>query len=192
MKSDEVRFLDAVLTNPVNVIILERMAVLDLPDFWLVSGSLFQTVWNIQTGRDPTYGIKDYDLFYFDPNDVSWEAEDSVIRECAQVFSDTGAEIQVRNQARVHLWYEKKFGASYPPLSSSKEGIDRFTTPSSMYGISALADGSMVTYAPHGFEDAFNLAVRPNPESVAVAHVYNEKSQRWKELWPELTVIPFN
>ena len=79
--SDEARFLDCVLTNPINAAILKRMPDLDLPDCWLVSGSLFQTVWNAQTGRDPTYGIKDYNIFYCDPGDLSWDAEDAVIKK---------------------------------------------------------------------------------------------------------------
>lgn len=189
--TDKARFLDCVLQNPINAAILERMPSLNLPDCWLVSGSLFQTVWNVQTGRAPTYGIKDYDLFYHDPGDTSWEAEDTVIKACASMFKDVEAEIQVRNQARVHLWYTEKFGAAYPPLESSRTGIDRFTTPSSMYGVSAGGDGALSVYAPHGYDDPFDLIVRPNPASRAVAHVYVEKSARWKNLWPELTVIAF-
>ncbi len=190
--SEEDRFVEFILTNPINAVLLERLPELDLPDCWLVSGSLFQTVWNVQTGRHPTYGIKDYDLFYCDPSDLSWEAEDAVIKRCTDVFVGLEAEVQLRNQARVHLWYKEKFDAAYLPLKSSCDGIDRFTTPSSMYGISARRDGALNVYAPHEFNDAFDLVVRPNPKSRDVAHVYSEKSARWKSLWPELTVIPFD
>lgn len=191
MINGEKQFLDAILKNPVNAAILERFESVSLPDCWLVSGSLFQTVWNVQTGRTPTYGIKDYDIFYFDSDDLSWEAENTVIEKCASVFSDLAADVQVRNQARVHLWYEQKFGAPYPPLNSSCAGIDRFTTPSSMYGICKNEGGEIEIYAPQGFSDPFDLVVRPNPASAAVAHVYQEKSARWKSMWPELQVILF-
>lgn len=192
MPADEQSFLKCILQNPINAAIIERLDALNLPDCWLVSGSLFQTVWNVQTGRDPTYGIKDYDLFYFDSGDVTWEAEDAVIRRCAGVFGTFEAEVQLRNQARVHLWYEQKFGAAYSPLASSCDGIDRFTTPSSMYGVASDETGNLRIYAPHGFSDPFDLMVRPNPASVAVAHVYEEKTARWKSLWPELRVISFD
>lgn len=162
-----------------------------MPDCWLVSGSLFQTVWNVQTGRDVTYGIKDYDILYFARDDLSWEAEDKVIQRSKSVFSDLTVEVQVRNQARVHVWYEQKFGAPYPPLMSSCDGIDRFTTPSSMYGLGGIHNGLNQVYAPFGFSDPFELIVRPNPASLAVAHVYEEKSRRWKKTWPELSVISF-
>ena len=192
MSEDEARFLSIIKANPINEALLSRLPERSLPECWLVSGCLFQTVWNIQTDRSPTYGINDYDLFYFEPSDLSWEAEDAVIQTCKGVFSDIQAEVQVRNQARVHVWYEEKFGASYPPLHSSCEGIDRFTTPSSMYRVTVNQDGEMSVYAPHGFADAFDLVVRPNPNIKAVAHVYAEKTARWKAVWPELTVIPFS
>lgn len=83
-------FLAGVLHNPINRTILERLPALDLPDAWLVSGALFQTVWNGLTDRPPEYGIRDYDIFYFDP-DTSWDAEDAVIRRAKDTFADVEA-----------------------------------------------------------------------------------------------------
>lgn len=62
-------FVDQALANPANRAILERLPALGLPDAWLVAGCLFQTVWNLRTGRPPMDGIRDYDLFYFDAGD---------------------------------------------------------------------------------------------------------------------------
>ncbi|KAL2704568.1 hypothetical protein AAEP93_005639 [Penicillium crustosum] len=56
------------------------------------------------TGKHPKAGISDYDLVYFDSSDLSWEAEDSVIRTGHRIFKDLKAPVQIRNQARVHLW----------------------------------------------------------------------------------------
>lgn len=181
---DEKRFIELALANEVNREILKRLPSLGLADAWLVSGSLFQTVWNVLTGRVPGYGIKDYDIFYFDA-DTSWEAEDVAIRRCATVFADLGAEIELRNQARVHLWYEEKFGTSYPPLRSSCEGIDRFLAPACMVGIAP--DGRV--YAPHGFADIETMTIRPNRAPNFSAERYAEKAARWREKWPELTVV---
>ena len=183
---EERRFIDLALTNEVNAGILERLLSLALPDSWLVSGSLFQTVWNGLTGRVPGYGIKDYDVFYFD-RDTSWEAEDAVIRRCAETFADFDVEIEVRNQARVHLWYPEKFDIAYAALSSSTEGIDRFLAPACMVGI---APGSLRVYAPHGFDDIEAVTIRPNRVANFSAERYAEKAARWKAKWPELTVLP--
>ncbi len=182
------RFIELVCTNHFNRLILERLPALDLPDAWLVSGSLFQTVWNAVTGRPPLHGIKDYDIFYFDP-DETWEAEDRVIRRCAAAFADLGIAVEVRNQARVHLWYRQKFGAEYPRLLRATDGIDRFLSPASMVGIAPVPNGPRV-YAPHGFADIAAMIVRPNRCANFRSDRYREKTARWKALWPELEVIP--
>ena len=184
---DEGRFIMLALTNPVNRAILERLPALDLADAWLVSGSLFQAAWNHLTKRAPDHGIKDYDIFYFDP-DPSWDAEDAVIRRCASVFADLGVAVEVRNQARVHLWYRDKFGIDYPPVTRSSDGIDRFLSRASMVGLNATADG-IRAYAPHGFDDIEAMLVRPNRTENFQAHRYAEKAARWKQCWPEITVV---
>ena len=181
---DEARFRELALSNEVNRAILAGLPGLGLADSWLVSGSLFQTVWNALTGRTPGYGIKDYDVFYFDP-DTSWEAEDRAIRRGREAFADLGAEVEIRNQARVHLWYGEKFGRPYPPLTCATDGIDRFLAPACMVGISA--DGEI--YAPRGFGDIEEMAIRPNRVANFDADELARKAARWQENWPELRVL---
>jgi hypothetical protein len=185
---DEDRLIEAVLRNRANRIILKRLLELGLADAWLVSGSVFQTVWNVLTGRAPDYGIKDYDIFYFDA-DTSWEAEDAIIRHVTAAFSDINVLVEVRNQARVHLWYRSKFGSAYPPLQSSTEGIDRFLAVVAQIGIRP-AQTSYDVYAPHGLEDISTLTVRPNRCSNFSANLYEAKAAAWKARWPELKVLP--
>ena len=184
---DRDQFLAAALTNPVNEAIARELFALALPDAWLVSGCLVQSVWNALTGRPIGYGIADYDVFYFD-GDTSWAAEDAVIRTVAARVGDLGVKVEVRNQARVHLWYAAKHGLPYPPLKSSTEGIDRFLTQNTMIGIRRTGEAYDV-YAPHGLDDVAALIVRPNPRPGFSATNYAAKAARWKTLWPELTVI---
>ena len=184
----EAEFTALVLRNPVNAAILQRLPSLGLADTWLVSGCLFQTVWSIQTSRDVQYGIRDYDIFYFDP-DTSYAAEDAVIERVRHACADIAATIEVRNQARVHLWYVEKFGAPYPPLTRSSDGIDRFLMPCAQVGI-RNRDGGRDIYAPKGLADVADMIVRPNRTTNFQAARYDEKTARWKALWPELTVLP--
>jgi hypothetical protein len=185
MNKDE--FLAAALRNPANQIIADELFELALPDAWIVSGCLVQTVWNVLTGRAVDYGINDYDVFYFDP-DTSWEAEDEVIRTLQQRLAKLSPAVEARNQARVHLWYPDKHGLPYPPLACSTEGIDRFLTANTRIGIRRTKDGYDV-YAPGGFDDAANLIVRPNPGANFSAANYAAKTARWQQLWPEITVL---
>ncbi len=56
-------------------------------------------MWNGVTDRPPTNGIKDYDVFCFESGDLSWEAEDAVIKAGQEVFADLPAEVKIRNEA---------------------------------------------------------------------------------------------
>ena len=47
------RFIADVLQNRVNAAILQRLHRLTLPVAWLVAGCLFQTVWNLKSGKAP-------------------------------------------------------------------------------------------------------------------------------------------
>ena len=181
-------FLTATLRNPANEIIAAKLFELALPDAWIVSGCLVQTVWNGLTNRAADYGINDYDVFYFDP-DTSWAAEDAVIRKLHDAFAHLNVKVEARNQARVHLWYGEKHGLPYPPLKCSTDGIDRFLTRNTRIGIRRTQNGYDV-YAPDGFDDAAGLIVRPNPGPNFSAANYAAKAARWKKLWPEVTVLP--
>ncbi len=185
MTRDE--FIAASLANPSNDAILERLPALGLDDVWLVSGALFQSAWNAITGRPPHYGIKDYDIFYFD-SDTSWEAEDRAIARARETFAGLGAEIEVRNQARVHLWYEKKFGRPYPPLLRAIDGIDRFLMPCAQVGMRRIG-GAYDVYAPQGFADIGAMIVRPNLTPNFDRDRFLDKALRWQALWPEVTIL---
>ena len=173
---DQSEFLAAVLQNPINAAVADELFHLALPDAWIVSGCLVQTAWNVLTKRAVDYGINDYDVFYFDP-DTSWEAEDAVIRRLQGRLTKLGAKVEIRNQARVHLWYGEKHGLPYPPLRCSTEGIDRFLTRNTRIGVRRTGDGYDV-YAPDGFDDAAGLIVRPNPGTNFSAANYAAKAER--------------
>jgi hypothetical protein len=186
---DVAEFLDHVLRNHRVVEIVARASELALPDWYLAAGCLYQTVWNVLDGHDPERGIADYDLIYHDGTDLSWDAEDAVIERCAAVFADLPVEVEVRNQARVHLWFEDHFGVPCPPLRSSAEAIRRYPAYACQVGL-RRHDGEYEVYAPAGFDDLFGFVLRPNP-LVAPRDVYETKAARWTELWPRLTVLPW-
>jgi hypothetical protein len=175
--------------NPVVREVLRRAELLDLPDWYLAAGCLFQTVWNVLDGCDPQHGINDYDLIYCDHRDLSWDAEDVVIRRCAEAFRDLGVDVEVRNQARVHLWYGDHFGVPCPPLRSSAQAVDRYAAHACRVAVRTGPTGPQV-YAPSGFDDLFGFVLRPNPV-IAPRHIYEAKAARWQRLWPRLHVIPW-
>ncbi|MFJ8582783.1 nucleotidyltransferase family protein [Micromonospora sp. NPDC093277] len=181
-------FKEVLSRNEVLFEVLNRAAGMNLPNCYVTSGAIFQTIWNGMTGRPVEWGIRDYDLFYFDDTDTSWEAEDAVIRKGREVFEDSTSMVEIRNQARVHLWYERKFGISCPPYESTEAAIDSFVATACSVGVRQEADRTLSVYAPYGLSDIFNMVVRPNAVQ-ATAAVYEKKVARWLSHWPELKVL---
>nr|WP_315217511.1 nucleotidyltransferase family protein [uncultured Duganella sp.] len=177
------RFRADVLTNRNNRTILDRWDALALPDGWLVAGCLFQTIWNLQAGRAPEENIKDYDLFYFDSEDLTEQGEREVQAHVDGVLADLGVSIEVANQARVHTWYESYFGRPYPVLRSTRDGIDRFLMPSTCVGIRPDA-----SYAPNGLEPLYEGTLTSNPLTPHI-DLFDLKAESYRSRWPALRVV---
>jgi uncharacterized protein len=169
--------------------VLTTVRALGLPDWRLVSGAVYQAVWNARTGRPAGYGVKDYDLAYFDGSDLSYGAEDVVIKRVAAAFDEPfRSQVEVRNQARVHLWFQNRFGEPYEALGSTDEALGRFVAPTFAVGVRLEADDSLSIAAPFGLDDVFALTIRPNPNR-PVARGWAKAVDSARARWPELTVI---
>lgn len=188
-------FLAAVLRNEFVAEILERLSDSQLPGWYLSGGCLFQTVWNVEHGFEPAAGILDYDLFYFDDADLSADSEARVGQELARAFAHLPIELETTNQARVHLWYEREFGAPCNTFRQCEDGIDAFLATCCCYGLRRTGTGPLEVYAPYGYDDLLDLVVRPNPARTAggerLSDVYEAKTERWSRTWSRLTVVPW-
>lgn len=168
--------------------VLETARALDLPDWMIFSGAIYQPVLNHLTGRSHDYGLKDYDLGYFDPSDTSYEAEDVVIRRVAAAFDEPlGSLVEVRNQARVHIWFEGKYGEVYTPLSATAEALRRFTATAYAVGVRLDPGDRLHVEAPFGLADLFALRLRRNPSRRTVNFEHSASSALAR--WPELRIV---
>jgi hypothetical protein len=181
--------LDAIVRgSPRLMQVLDIARDLALPDWRIVSGAVYQTVWNSLTGREPDYGIKDYDLFYFDAADISYEAEDVDIKRAAAAYpAELSPLVEVRNQARVHLWFEAHFGEPYTPVSCADEALARFVAPAFAVGVRLEANGRLDFAAPFGLDDLFAMRLRPNPLRGRANH-WDKVTASAKGRWPELAI----
>jgi hypothetical protein len=128
------------------------------------------------TRRYPQAGLSCASRSEDQPPNLSWNAEDTIIRTGREAFAGLPAPVQIRNQARVHLWYEQKFGVPCPPHESTEAAIDTFEATTACLGVRLEPGGRWRIYAPHGLADVFNLIVRPNPV-LAPRHVYQAKTR---------------
>jgi uncharacterized protein len=158
---------------------------------YIGAGCIVQTVWNHMTNRPLHYGIHDLDVVYFDEQDVSLEKEVEIEERLQTLLSDTPFKIDAKNEARVHLWYEEKFGKRIAPYSSLEAAINSWPTTATSIGVKVDQKGVFKVYAPYGFHDLFGLIVRPNKFLIS-RDVYEAKVAKWSVRWPELEVISWD
>jgi hypothetical protein len=190
MQAGPDRFIADVLQNRFNRAILERLGGLNVPDAWLVAGCLFQTVWNLRSGRAAEADIRDYDIFYFDASDLSESAESLVSQRATDLFADLDVPIEIKNQARVHTWYEDYFGRPYTALTHACEGIDRFLVACTSVGMRATNSAvgpALEVYAPRGLEDLYHGILSPNP-TMDHGALFEPKCRDYQARWPWLTI----
>jgi hypothetical protein len=188
VSKDQIDRLEEMLKkNKTLWIVLERADSLGMSNWYLGAGCISQTVWNILYGFDPEYAIKDYDLVYYDASDISYEGENRVVQAAKELFKDIPVAIDIINEARVHLWIEKKAGYKIDQYKSTEEAISSWPTTITCVGVN-YTGGKLHVYAPYGLDDVFNMVLRPN-KKIATEEVYMDKVKKWTKIWPKLAVI---
>ncbi|EHK58762.1 nucleotidyltransferase family protein [Allomesorhizobium alhagi] len=169
---------------------LQRARDFGLADWMIVSGAIYNTVWNSLTGKPSGYGIKDIDLFYFDASDLSWEAEDVIIKAGEKHFAKLPVAVEIRNQARVHLWYPERFGRQCPAYRSSAHSLGYFASRTHAVGVRLAGIGAFEVTAPFGLDDIFSFRIVPN-RVIDNQATHEEKAARAKHRSPEISVVPW-
>src|SRR5947209_17695456 len=181
------RLIVILRSTPILMRVFSVARRLRLPDWLVFSGAVYQPVLNNLTGRPLDYGIKDYDLGYYNASDLSYDAEDAVIRRVKAAFDEPlRTMVEVRNQARVHLWFEAKFGEPYTPLSCTAEALERFASATFAVGVRSQPDDRLHIEAPFGFADLFALRLRPNPRRRTVG--LDLASADVRRRWPDVVI----
>lgn len=171
--------------HPLIRVILDRWPSVALPDGWLSGSLLAQAHWNATFGLPPLNGIADADIIYFDADDLTEEGEAQHAARVAALFADLPVRFDVKNEARVHLWYPDHFGRVIPPYRSSRDATETFPTT-----VSAIAITDRTLSAPFGLADLLHLLVRPNATLIDSGY-YAKKAERWRQYWPELLILPW-
>ena len=111
------------------------------------------------------------------------------LRRAAAAFEPPLSElVEVRNQARVHLWFEGKFGEPYSPLTCTDEALERFVATAFSVGVRLELNDRISIAAPFGLEDLFALRLRPNPLR-PLAMGWARATTSAKARWPEVEIV---
>ena len=161
---------------------------LELESYYIGAGCIAQTVWNYQSGNALMYGISDFDFVYFDGNDLSSEKEEEISHRVKQFASDK-IKIDVKNEARVHLWYKDHFGYEIEPYASIETAINSWPTTATSIGV-RIENGHFSVYAPFGLNDMFGRIVKANKAQIT-KEIFVYKTKKWLLKWPDLTIVPW-
>ena len=182
--NEQLEILHEILKQDIELYdILEKLEKLNLPNYYVGSGAIFQTVWNYIYGFDIGHGISDLDVVYFD-EDLSETKEKNWEKTVVTAIGNSRFNIDVVNEARVHLWYEKSFGFAIPPFTSSEDAISKWPTNVSSIG-ARLETGKLIIFAPFGLNDIFGGVVRAN-KTLINEEIYLNKAVKWKSKWCEI------
>jgi hypothetical protein len=169
--------------------VLAHVAALDLPDCWVGAGAVRDLVWDTRFGGgfDPA-NIVDVDVVFFDASDLGVETEARA--EDALRVADPSVKWDVKNQARVHLWFEARFGCPAEPLHSTLDGVATWPEHASAVAVRLGIDGEIEVLAPFGLDDLLDGVWRRNPVRVTEAEWQARLDRKQPgRRWPAVTVV---
>lgn len=169
--------------------LIELLKILEddgLENYYVTAGCVNQTIFNYYHNYDISYGIKDYDIVYFD-EDITYEKEDIIIKRLNKKLKKLNIETDIKNEARVHIWYYEKYGIKRNPYTSVEDAISRFGATITCIGV-RLEKDKLIVFAPYGLNDLFTMTLRPVKKDFP-KESYDERAIRWMSKWPKLTKI---
>ena len=178
-------FKKIILSNEKIVFILKKLQEYNLEDYYLGAGCISQTFFNYYHGYNLEKNINDYDIVYFD-NDLSYEKEDKIIKDITFLLRNIDVQLDIKNQARVHLWSLKSLGRQIKQINSLEQAVRGWGTTVTCIGI-RLKNDDLEIFAPYGLNDLFDMNIVPLKDNIPKEE-YLKKVKKWKEKWPLLNI----
>ena len=184
---EQIEILEKILRlNPKLMKILEILESDGIENCYVGAGAINQTVFNYYHGYEIDYGIKDYDIVYYE-EDVSYEKEDVIIKRLTKKLDRLDVSVDIKNEARVHIWYQDKYGVKRTPYTSVEDAIASWGATITCIGVRLVKD-KLIIYAPYGLNDILGMVIRPVKREFT-KEAYDERSNRWMKKWPNLKKI---
>ena len=180
-------FLRILKKNSELMSILDEVSVLNLPNYYLAAGSVFQTVWNYSDGDNLMTGIHDIDIVYFD-KEISADSSAKNDKKLEQVLSEKFSyQFDIHNEAYMHLWHN----GNKVPYKNTENAIERWIATVHAVGITGNSRNIDI-FAPYGLEDIFTKTIRPIYHVDNNRILYENKVARWQERFSNLKIIEWS
>ena len=187
-ESCETRLKELIEAHEWFLSVLRAVRACDPPD-WLVGGGVLRNlVWDALHGYEHQTALRDVDVAYFDSNDLRPERDVEIDR--GLYLQNPHVPWQAKNQAAVHLWYERVFGFPVEPLASSANGVGTWPETATSVAVRLLANDDLLVVAPCGLADLFDMICRRNPRRVT-PEMFRKRllNKQIEETWPKVRVI---
>lgn len=183
-------FIKIIKQNSDLVTILDYIYELKLPNFYIAAGSVFQTIWNYYDNKPLNFGIKDIDIIYYDPINLSKESEQKLEKTIEDHFKKAGLnyELDIHNEARMHLWKKDNENKNIDQYKNSEDAIDQWIATVHAIGITK-ENNEIKVYAPYGLSDIFSKTIRPIKHKNNSKELYNKKVASWQKRFKNLNIV---
>ena len=170
--------------------ILDYIEKLKLPNFYIASGAVFQTIWNYLDNRPINYGIRDIDIIYYDSNNLSKEYEEKLESKIEKYFKDNNInyKFDIHNEARMHLWKKENENKDVDQYKNSEDAIIQWIATVQAIGITKN-NNEIKVYAPFGLSDIYGKAIRPIKHKANSKELYEKKIDSWSKRFDNLTIV---
>ena len=181
-------FIEIIKQNEDLINILDYLDELELPNFYIAAGSVFQTIWNYYDNKPLNYKIKDIDIIYYDSNNLSKEDEKELENKIINHFKNLNYEFDVHNEARMHLWKKENENKNINQYKNSEDAIEKWIATVQCVGITKEKNEIKV-YAPYGLSDILGRTIRPIKHKANSKELYYKKVESLKKRFNHLNII---
>lgn len=183
-------FISILEKNKDLMMLLNYITKLKLPNFYIAAGSIFQTIWNYYDELDLNFRVKDVDIIYYDDSNLSVEKDLEYYNMINEYIKSKGLnyEIDVSNEARMHLWKKNNENKDIDQYKNSEDAISKWIATVHAIGITK-ENNTIKIYAPYGLSDIYDRTIRPIKHNGNSKELYDKKVASWKKRFDNLNIV---
>lgn len=192
MRNDRYAQLIKIVQKNENLMkVFDALDKMEYFEAYIGAGAIVQSVWNELGGRDINYGIGDIDIVFYNDKNIDEDYENIIRKKLENELGDFPIVLDIKNQARVHLWYQKKFGYEVEAYESVEDAVNSWPTTATSIALKRYKRNKWMIYAPFGIDDVFDMLIKANSRQVT-KEIYMKKAEKWKNKWNELKIIDWD